>query len=340
MRKLLNILYVTQPKAYIYKDGLNVVISIDQKEVFRIPIINIEGIVTFGYPGCSPGLMKLCMDYKVSLSFLTPQGSFIARVQGPQVGNVILRKKQYQFSDNDISTLTTARHIIAAKIHNYRVILQRFTRDYSPLPELKSAIDKLLKFQRTALEVTDKDSLRGTEGLAATTYFSVLPALITQQKSYFKFNGRNKRPPKDAVNAMLSFVYTLLANEITSALETVGLDAYMGIFHTLRPGRASLALDLLEEFRAYLGDRFVLSLINRRQVTPSDFKPQGSDGIIMTDDCRKKLVAAWQTRKREEIIHPYTKEKTPIGLLPYIQALLLSRKIRGEATEYVPFLIK
>lgn len=340
MKKLLNILYITRPEAYLSKDGMNVVVSIDQQEVFRIPIINIEGIVNFSYSGCSPGLMKLCTDNKVSLAFCTPNGKFIGRLQGSPTGNIILRKKQFIFTENEELTLHLSRLIIAAKIHNYRGILQRYTRDYQTTSTLNEAIDRLRIFQKHALTASHKGTLRGTEGLAAATYFAVLPQLITQQRETFIFKGRNKRPPKDAVNAMLSFVYTIMGNEIASALESVGLDPYNGVFHALRPGRVSLALDILEEFRAHFCDRFVLSLINRRQVTTSDFKKQSNEGILMTDNCRKIILSAWQNRKKDEIIHPFTKEKTPIGLLPYVQAVLLSRYLRGEMSEYMPFLIK
>lgn len=340
MKKLLNTLYVTQPNAYLYKDGGSVVISVDQKDVFRIPIINIEAIVTFGYAGCSPGLMKLCADSGVSLSFFTPNGQFIARIQGGIKGNIVLRHKQHLISSELGTTLSIARIIIAAKIHNYRSILMRYVRDYEGNEFVEKAISSLVKLQKKALEAPDKDNLRGIEGFASSTYFEVFPYLITQQKDYFVFEGRNRRPPKDAVNALLSFSYTILANEITSALESVGLDPYIGVFHALRPGRASLSLDVMEEFRAYLCDRFVLSLINRKQLQPGDFNSQGTYGIIMTDNGRKKVLSAWQTRKREEIIHPYLKEKVKIGLLPYIQAVMMARKFRGEIETYPPFLIK
>lgn len=340
MKKLLNTLYVTQPNSYIYKDGMNVVISVDQKEVFRIPVINLEGIVSFSYSGCSPGIMKLCTDNKVSLTFLTPQGKFISRIQGPPTGNVLVRRKQFLITENNETSLEIAKLIIAAKIKNYRTILQRYSRDYPSSELLQEAILRLRQSQRNALDATDKGTLRGVEGMAASIYFSILPELIIQQRNEFTFNGRNKRPPKDPVNAMLSFTYTILGNEIASALECAGLDPYVGVFHTLRPGRISLALDLLEEFRAYLCDRFVISLINRRQIGIQHFKYQGEQGIHMTDECRKILLTAWQNRKKELILHPYINEKIPIGLLPYVQALLLARKIRGEASDYVPFIIK
>ena len=299
MRKLLNTLYVTTPEAYLSKDGLNVVVSVKQEEVFRIPAINIEGIVTFGYMGASPGVMKLCSDNSISLTFLSPHGRFISRVQSATKGNVLLRKRQYQLS-----------------------------------------VQVLEHAKREALATQDKTTLIGYEGMASNAYFEVLPVLILNQKADFPFHGRNRRPPKDAVNAMLSFAYTLIANDTSAALETVGLDPYVGFLHTLRPGRTSLALDMMEELRAYLGDRFVLSLINKRQITSKDFLFQGDNGVVMTDKGKKTFISAWQARKREVIIHPYLNEKIEIGLLPYVQAMLMARYIRQDIDNYPVFLIK
>lgn len=340
MRKLLNTLYVTTPDSYLSKDGLNVVVSVQQKEVFRIPIINIEGIVTFGYMGASPGLMKLCADNGVSLTFLSPQGKFIARVQGPTRGNVLLRTEQYRLADNEDFALHISKLFIGGKIQNYRNILRRYERDYGSNDDVASAVQKLEVRKRDLQRVQDLNQLRGIEGDAASVYFDVFPYLILNQKSDFPFNGRNRRPPKDAVNAMLSFVYTLIANDVAAALETVGLDPYVGFLHALRPGRTSLALDVMEELRAYLGDRLVLSLINRRQVNAKDFLFQGDESVIMTDSCRKILLSAWQARKKETILHPYLNEKIPIGLLPYVQAMLLARFLRSELDDYPVFLIR
>lgn len=340
MRKLLNTLYVTTPEAYLSKDGLNVVISVQQKEVFRIPIINIEGIVTFGYMGASPGLMKLCAENGVSLTFLSPQGKFIARVQGPTRGNVLLRTEQYRLADNEDFALHISKLFVGGKIQNYRNILRRYERDYGSNDDVESAVQKLEVRKRDLQRIQDLNQLRGIEGDAASVYFDVFPHLILNQKSDFPFNGRNRRPPKDAVNAMLSFVYTLIANDVAAGLETVGLDPYVGFLHALRPGRTSLALDVMEELRAYLGDRLVLSLINRRQVNAKDFLFQGDESVIMTDSCRKILLSAWQARKKETIIHPYLNEKIPIGLLPYVQSMLLARFLRGDLDDYPVFLIR
>lgn len=340
MRKLLNTLYITTPDAYLSKDGQNVVVSVDRQEVFRIPSINIESIVTFGYMGASPGLMKLCCDSGISLTFLTSNGRFISRVQGATHGNVLLRKAQYSLADDKEWSLHVAKLMIATKIQNYRNILKRYIRDYGECQEVEVAANILEVNKRRSLNSADKTELIGYEGIASNTYFAVMPKLILNQKESFPFNGRNRRPPKDAVNAMLSLAYTLIANDIAAALETVGLDPYVGYLHSLRPGRTSLALDMMEEFRAYLGDRFIISLINKRQISPKDFLHQGDNGVILTEKGRKIFITAWQNRKRETIIHPYLNEKVEIGLLPYIQALLLARYIRKDIDDYPTFIIR
>jgi len=340
MRKLLNTLYVTTPEAYLSKDGLNAVISVKQQEVFRIPIVNIEHIVTFGYMGASPGLMKLCADNGVSLTFLSPNGRFIGRFQGPVTGNVLLRTQQYRLASDPNYSLSLARILIAAKINNYRQILLRQLRDYGSNTSIEEVERKLKNCKKLALKSASSDELRGHEGDAASAYFSVFSHLLRTSDPVFQFNGRNRRPPRDAVNCMLSFIYTLIANDCTSALESVGLDPYVGLFHTIRPGRPSLALDIMEEMRAYLGDRLVLSLINRRQVSGRDFISQGEDTVTTTDDGRKTILQAWQQRKKEIITHPFLNEKIQIGLLPYVQSQLLARAIRDSIEIYPPFLIK
>lgn len=339
MRKLLNTLYVTTRDAYLSKDGMNVVVSVNQKEIFRIPIINIEGIITFGYIGASPGLMKLCAENGVSLCFLSPNGKFIGRFQGPIKGNVLLRTQQLRLSNDSEFALKLSRIFIAGKIQNYRNILARFLRDNGENPTITTIISHLSASKQNALKATTSDELRGIEGDAANHYFRVFSELILHQNRDFIFEGRNRRPPKDAVNAMLSFAYTLIASEVTSALETVGLDPYVGFFHSLRPGRASLALDMMEELRAYLGDRLVLSLINRKQISINHFVHQGEDNIVMTEEGRKIILTAWQNRKKETITHPYLNEKISIGLLPHVQAMMLARYIRGDIDNYPVFLI-
>ena len=340
MRILLNTLYVTTPEAYLSKDGLNVVVSVKQQEMFRIPIHNLEQIVTFGYMGASPGLMKLCADNNVGLTFLSPNGRYISRSQGPTRGNVLLRKAQYINSDNVNYALHLSKLFIAAKLQNYRNILRRFVRDNGENQYVENAAEQLQRCKTKVLNANSIDSVRGIEGEAATDYFAVFQNLILHQKEDFVFKGRNRRPPKDAVNAMLSFVYTLIANDMIAALETVGLDPYVGFLHQLRPGRASLALDMMEEFRAYLGDRLVLSLVNRKQITIKEFIQQGEESIVMTDNGRKAILSAWQSRKREIIVHPYLNEKVSVGLLPYIQAMMMARFIRKDIDDYPVFLIK
>ena len=340
MRKLLNVLYITRPNGYLKKDGLNLVVEADNEEIFRIPIHNIEGVVTFGYMGASPGAMKLCVDNKVSLAFHSPTGRFIARAQGPTHGNVLLRKRQYSLADDKDFAVELSRIMIAAKIQNYRNILRRAIRDNGPNNDLENAAKRLERHKDEVLKAENPQSILGVEGIAANEYFGVLPHMIIQQQKDFPFTGRTKHPPVGRVNVLLSYVYTLLSNEMTSALDAVGLDPYVGFLHTIRPGRASLALDMMEELRAYLGDRLVLSLINRRQITPRDFIQQSEDSIILTDDGRKTIITSWQERKKTEITHPYLNEKIPIGLLPHAQAMLMAKYLRGDLDNYPVFIIK
>lgn len=340
MRKLLNTLYITTPESYLSKDGDNVVVSIHQKEVFRISVLNIEAIVTFGYMGTSPGVMRLCADKGIGLTFLSPHGRYLSRIQGRVRGNVLLRKAQYSFFDDEAFTSEMARICIAGKIQNYRNILKRYERDYGLQECIESAVREMDVAKNNTLKASDKARIRGLEGDAANCYFSVFPNLIVNQKEEFVFHGRNRRPPKDPVNALLSLAYTLLTNDIVSALETVGLDPYVGFMHTLRPGRASLALDMAEELRAYMGDRFVLSLINRKQININDFLFQGDEGVVLTDKGRKVFLTAWQLRKKEMMTHSFLQEKIPIGLIPFAQAMLLARYIRKDIDTYPVFLIK
>lgn len=344
MRKLLNTLYVTNPDVYLTKDGENVIAKIDNQEVMRIPSLNLEGIVCFNRLGASPYLMNMCVERHIGLCFLTPSGRFLARVTGAVNGNVLLRRKQYRMADNAEASLAISKLFIAGKIFNARKIVERFKRDHvcnEQMAKQTSEVSAKLDLnRRIALKAPAADVLRGIEGEAALTYFSIFNDMIVGQKTDFTFSGRSRRPPKDKVNAMLSFVYTLLAHEVESALETVGLDPYVGFLHTDRPGRASLALDMMEEFRGYLADRLVLSLINRGQVSSSDFKEQGADSVIMTDQCKRTIVSAWQKRKKETITHPYLNTSIAIGLLPYAQAMLLTRYLRGDIDNYPVFLIQ
>lgn len=343
MRKLLNTLFITTADAFISRDGENVVVKIENKEHFRIPIHNIEGIVSMGFMGASPSLMSLCSERNVALSFVSTGGYFLGRVTGPVSGNVLLRRKQYRVADNPETSLRISKLFIAAKITNSRTILQRAMRDNSQVINTKTLEDAITKmtFKQKQVLITDsKEVLRGYEGESAMIYFSVFDSLILHKKEDFKMEGRSRRPPTDNVNAMLSFVYTLLMHEIRAALESVGLDPCVGFFHVDRPGRQSLALDMMEEFRSYLADRLVLTLINRKQVSKNGFIKQPAGGIIMDDPTRKEVITAWQKRKQEEIIHPFLEERIPIGLLPYSQALLMARYLRGDLDNYPVFINK
>lgn len=343
MRKLLNTLYVTTPESYLTKDGENVVIKQKDEEIFRIPIHNLEGIICFGYMGASPSLMGMCAEKNVGLSFVSPSGRFIGRFQGKVTGNVLLRRKQYRLADSEECSANLARIFIMGKIANSRNVLQRALRDHSQdintiaIEESSAVLQMKMK---SINRVKSLDQLRGYEGEAALSYFASLDHLILHQKTEFFFHERNRRPPLDNVNAMLSFVYVLLMHDIQSALETVGLDPYVGFLHRDRPGRASLALDLMEEFRSYLADRLVLSLINRKQVSPNGFIKNDAGGVIMKEDTRKEIITAWQKRKQESILHPFLSENIPVGLLPYAQALLFARFLRGDLDNYPVFIMK
>jgi CRISPR-associated protein Cas1 len=343
MKKLLNTLYVTSPDKYLSLDGENVVVLCSNEEVSRIPLHNLEGIITFGFAGASPSLMGACAKYNIMLCFMTINGRFLARVTGEVRGNVILRKTQYRISDDDTESTKIARNFILGKIYNSRWIIERATRDYPlrlDVEKLKKASIYLKNSMNNILACESTDTLRGYEGEAASVYFSVFNDLILQQKENFYFGSRNKRPPLDNVNALLSFSYTMLANMTASALETVGLDPYVGFLHKDRPGRISLALDLMEELRSVFADRFVISLINKKVVNEKGFIRKENGAIIMTDECKKAVLGAWQTKKREKISHPYLDEKIEWGLVPYVQAMLLSRYLRGDLDDYPPFMWK
>jgi CRISPR-associated protein Cas1 len=324
-------------------DGENVVIIKDNNELGRVPLHNLEGIVVFGYTGASPALMGSCAKHNISLCFMTQYGKFLSRISGEVRGNVTLRKTQYFLSDKKEESIKIARNFIIGKIYNSRWVIERAVRDHSmrvDVQKLKDVSDSLKKSIDVAVECEEHEILRGIEGEAAKLYFSVFNDLILQQKEHFSFNGRNKRPPLDNVNALLSFAYTLLTNNIVSALETVGLDPYVGFMHTDRPGRVSLALDLLEELRSVFADRFVISLINKKMISSDGFIKKENGAIIMDDDTKKIFLSAYQEKKQEKITHPFLEEKIEWGMVPYIQSLLLARFIRGDIEEYPPFLWK
>jgi CRISPR-associated protein Cas1 len=340
MRKLLNTLYVTTPESYLTRERENVIVRVDNEEKFRIPIHNLEGIVCFGYMGASPQLMRLCSDNNVGLSFLTPHGKFLARVNGRVRGNVLLRRIQYRRADSRDESLEIAKSFVIGKIVNCRTVLGRGIRDHGAVIDCDKvrAVDALLIENLLKIEDCETaDTLRGIEGNCAKFYFVTLDELILKQKDDFYLDERNRRPPLDNMNALLSFLYTLLAHDVESALETVGLDPYVGFFHTDRPGRASLALDMMEELRPFMADRLALNLVNLRQISGDDFFKKENGGVILTENGRKEVIGAWQKRKQDTITHPYLNEKILIGLLPYVQAMLMARFLRGDIDGYPPF---
>lgn len=341
MKKLLNTLYLTQEDYYITKEGDNIVIKQDGKTVSQFPFRIIDGVVCFSYLGASPALIKLCTENQINLSFHTPQGRFCGRYVGATNGNVLLRREHYRLADRDES-LEYAKRFILAKISNARKYLLRFRRDHREQIDTKlfEVVDSELIWALEMVQATDnKDSLRGIEGQAANQYFRIFNDLVLTDKKAFAFGGRSKRPPLDRVNALLSFGYSLLTFECQSALEAVGLDSYVGFFHTDRPGRASLALDLVEEFRSYIVDRFVFSLINKGQLTKKHFDVKENGSILLTEKGRVTFIELWQKRKHVEVEHPFTKEKVKLMLLPYVQAQLLAKAIRGDIDSYPPFMI-
>lgn len=342
MRKLLNTIYINSPEAYLALDGGNLVVLVDENKS-RVPLVNIEAIVSVGYRGVSPALMRYCTENKIGLAFVSRTGRLTCRLVGENNGNVCLRKTQYAVSESTDQALAIAQNFIVGKIYNQRWVIERMTRDHAPrinVSQCKMISDELKQAINSSLAVTDIDSLRGIEGQAANRYDSVFGQFILQQSTDFQFTGRSKRPPLDRVNALLSLTYTLLGHECAAALESVGLDAYVGFMHTDRPGRISLALDLMEELRAPLADRFVLRLINQQIINAKDFTIKENGAVLLTDDGRKKFFEAWQKRKNETMTHPYLNEKIEWGLIPYTQALLLSRFLRGDLDQYPPFLWK
>lgn len=343
MRHLLNTLYVMTEDAYLVLDGENVVIQREKTELARFPLHGLEGIVSFSYRGASPALMGACADRGINLCFMRPNGRFLARVCGRSKGNVLLRKTQYRVSEDAASSFAIGRNMLIGKLYNSRWVLERATRDHAlsvDVDRVKTASARI-KDSLAKLEAAETvDTLRGIEGDAAAEYFGVFDELILNKDEAFRFKGRNRRPPLDCVNAMLSFAYSLLAGNCAAALESVGLDPYVGFVHSDRPGRESLALDLMEELRAVVADRFVLYCVNNRVVNRSMFEKSGSGAVFLIEKGRRAFFKAWQDRKKETLTHPFLKEKIPWGLVPYVQALLLSRYLRGDLDAYPPFLWK
>lgn len=337
MKKLLNTVYVITPDQYLALDGENLVIRPPEGSENRVPLHNISGIISFGSRGASPALMGKCAENGIELIFLSRSGKFLARSEGEISGNVLLRRQQYRIADNEGERLKIARNMIAGKLFNSRCVLSRAVRDHSARLDCERLCEKadyLSANITKALNADSLDTLRGIEGEAAQIYFSVFDDLILQQKDEFCFTVRSRRPPMDKVNAMLSFAYALQTSMCTSALESVGLDPYVGVLHTDRPGRRSLALDLVEEFRAVMCDRFVLMMINKRIISAEEFEQREDGAVLLGEQGRKLFLGQWQSRKRETVVHPFLKEKVEIGMLPYVQAQLLARYIRGDLDEY------
>lgn len=343
MRKLLNTLFITTQGAILHRERQTIAIKVDQEEKLKMPVHLLSGVVCFGNVTLTPFCLGLCVENNILVSFLTEYGKFIARVSGGVSGNVLLRKAQYVASDDLEASAAIARRIVTAKVANCRTLLMRFRRDHRQTTEaesLDSVIQGLGNVIRQLKAPLTLDSVRGKEGEAANRYFSIFDHLIVAQKESFRFDGRSRRPPMDPVNALLSFLYTLLVHDISSACESVGLDPAVGFLHRDRPGRPSLALDLMEELRQMTVDRVVLSLINRQQLKECDFETLESGAVVMTDGARKTVLSAWQERKREELFHPFIEEKVEVGMLPFVQALLLARFLRGDIDDYPAFIWK
>lgn len=340
MRKLLNTLYVSSQGSYLRKEGETIVVEREGNKLLQLPAHTLSGLVCFGNVLCSPFLLGYCAEKDIGISFLTEYGKFLAAVRGPISGNVLLRRNQYRMADDEISTRGIALNIVSAKLANSRLVLNRANREYSDridsvaVKRASSSIDRIIDQLHKAI---DTDAVRGYEGMAAAEYFGIFEELIIDQKESFKFSERNRRPPLDPVNALLSFIYTLLAHDVRSALETVGLDPSVGFLHRDRPGRPGLALDLMEEFRPVIADRLVLSLINRRQVSSGGFKQAENGAVVMDDVTRKTVLVEYQNRKQDEVLHPFIGEKIPIGLLFFVQANLMARFIRGDIDGYPPY---
>ena len=343
MKHLLNTLFVTSEDIYLSLDGENVVANRERETVARYPLHALQSIVTFSYAGGSPALLGACTERGIGLAFCTPRGKFLARVSGASSGNVLLRRAQYRAADDPVQSCRIARTMIFGKLYNARWSIERTCRDHGlrvDAEKLSGASAKIKSLLPQVREETSPDSLRGLEGIGAAAYFDVFDDMILNRKDTFYFHGRNRRPPMDAVNALLSFAYSLLAHDCASALESVGLDAYVGFLHRDRPGRHSLALDLMEELRPCMADRFVLTMINNRMMELSDFSFAESGAVLLTEEGRKKFLKYWQEKKKDVLTHPYLNEKLPWGMIPYVQALLLARYLREDLDAYPPFLWK
>ncbi|MCF8025675.1 MAG: type I-C CRISPR-associated endonuclease Cas1c [Desulfobacteraceae bacterium] len=343
MKKHLNTLYVTTQGAYLAKEGETVAVKVDGKVCLKVPIHTIGGIVCFGQVSCSPFLMHFCAEQNVGVSFLTENGRFLAKVEGSISGSVLLRRHHYRKADDPDFSSQMAKLFVIGKIVNSRSVLQRSLRDHAEKDgseQIRKASDHLKAKLNEMHSNLPLESVRGTEGDAARTYFSVFDHLITSQKDSFAFKARSRRPPLDKINCLLSFLYTLLVHDIRSALEAAGLDPQVGFLHKDRPGRPGLALDIMEEFRPFIADRLALTLVNLNQVRQAGFQKTASNAVLMDDETRKAVLVAYQKRKQDQIVHPFLEEKVSIGLLFHIQAMLLARCLRGDIDAYPPFIWK
>lgn len=335
MKKLLNTVYVTSEGASLRKDGETLVAEVGGAEKSRIPMHMLASVVAYGPVLITPALIGACAERGITIALLDRAGRFRARIEGPTQGNVLLRRAQYRRAEDETDIV---RSFVSGKIANQRAVLRRAMRDYDATPELEAASDRLAHIlQRVQMKGTDTDALRGSEGEAATLYFGVFDQLIRSPDAELRWTVRSRRPPLNAMNALLSFIYTLLTHDCRSACEAVGLDPAVGFLHRDRPGRPSLALDLMEELRAPLADRLALSLVNRRQLRAGDFRRMDSGAVLLTDEGRKTVLTAWQERKREERLHAFLGEKSPLGLVPHLQAQLLARHLRGDIDAYPPW---
>ena len=343
MKHLLNTLFITSDDLYLGLDGENVAVYRDKEIIHRQPLLQLQNIVTFAYSGASPALMGKCSELGIGLAFFSQSGRFLARVSGENNGNVLLRRTQYRTADDEKLSCAAAGSMVFGKIYNCRSVIERTKRDHGmrvDTAKLTNASDTLKSMLATVNNEESLENLRGLEGIAAVAYFSVFDEMIIGDKEHFFYHSRSRRPPLDRVNAMMSFAYSLLAHDCANALQSAGLDPYVGFMHRDRPGRMSLALDLMEELRPCIADRYVLTLINNRMIKDDQFVFQESGAVLMTDDARKTFINGWQERKKESIIHPFLKEKLEWGMVPYIQAALMARYLRGDIDEYPPFLNK
>jgi len=339
-RELLNTLFVMTQGAYVHLEGETAKVEADGRTILRTPLHHLGGVVMFGSVMMSPALMEKCASEGRTVTFLSLNGRYRARVVGATSGNALLREAQYRAYADPRAAAAIARSIVAGKVHNMRSVLlraQRETQDAERQRDLARAAEFLAGYLARLADAASLDEIRGYEGQASADYFAVFDHMITAQRTDFKFESRNRRPPRDRMNALLSFLYALLLNDCIGAAEGVGLDAQFGYLHSLRSGRPALGLDLMEEFRSVLADRLALNLVNRRQLAKAHFEVRPGGGTLMTDDGRRIVLDAYQKRKQTEVPHPLLKSKTPLGLVPHLQARLLARHLRGDLPEYLPY---